>query len=100
MKSRGYLIHPDSNFYLLLKQIEMCFVKHADSQNAFDNTIEQFFNDNYIVLFPCNIHKEKIVEYIFTSYVTMRMRQHAYFSNQKPKSTIKVKKKLAKLTPK
>ncbi|XP_022167049.1 uncharacterized protein LOC111031433 [Myzus persicae] len=100
LKSRGYLTHPDSNFFMLLKLIEKCFVKHKDSQNVFDDTVEEFFNNNYLVPFPCAIHKEDMVEFIFTSYIAMRMRQYAYMTNHKTKSTNKVKKKIAKLVSK
>lgn len=96
LKSRGYLTHPDSNFFMLLKQIDKCFVKHKDSQNAFDDTVEEFFNNNYLVSFPCAIHKEDMVKFIFTSYIAMRMRQYANMANHKTKSTDKVKKKIAK----
>lgn len=74
LKSRGYLIHPENNFYLLVRNIEMSFVKFADSQNVFEETIEDFFNVNFIIPFPCDKHKTEVVEYIFTSYIIMRMR--------------------------
>jgi len=93
LKSRSYLTHPDSNFFKFLKQIEKCFVKHKDSQNIFDDTVDEFFNNNYLVPFPCAIHKEDMVEFIFTSYIAMRMRQYAYMTNHETKSTNKVKKK-------
>lgn len=97
LKSRGYLIHPESNFYLLIRLIEMSFVKYANSQNVFEETIDDFFDKNYVIPFPCDKHKSEVVEYIFTSYITMRMRQHTYYNNHKEKSKNKVKKKLSKL---
>lgn len=48
--------------------MEKCFVKHKDSQNVLDDTVEEFFNNNYLVPFPCAIHKQDMVEFIFTSY--------------------------------
>lgn len=47
----------------------MSFVKFADSQNVFEETIEDFFNVNFIIPFPCNKHKTEVVEYIFTTYI-------------------------------
>jgi len=74
-KSKGFLIHPDSNFFILVRLIETSFAINANSLNVFDDTVEHFFNNNYTIPFPCNEHKSDIIEYIFTSYLTMRMRQ-------------------------
>lgn len=82
IKSYGYLTHPDHSLFILLRQIEKSFLKHCNSQNVFEDTIEDFFNDNYLIPFPCDEHKVEMVQYIFTSYKTMRMRQHTYLSNQ------------------
>uniref|UniRef100_A0A2S2NM34 Uncharacterized protein n=1 Tax=Schizaphis graminum TaxID=13262 RepID=A0A2S2NM34_SCHGA len=100
IKSYGYLTHPDHSFFILLKQIEKSFLKHCNSQNVFEDTIEDFFNDNHIIPFPCNVHKGEMVQYIFTSYITMRMRQHTYLSNQQNKGSNRLKKKLSKLVTK
>lgn len=97
LKSKGFLTHPDNNFFILIRQIEMSFSKHANSQNVFEDTIDDFFKCNYLIPFPCTEHKNYMVEYIFTTYITMRMRQHTYFSNHQLKSKNKVKKKLSKL---
>lgn len=99
LKSRGYLIQPDSGFYILLRQIEDSFALNAQRPNAFDDTIDHFFNKNYLVPFPCNEHKHEIIQFIFVSYLTMRMRQFTWMSNKQSKSTNKVKKKLSKLVP-
>lgn len=100
LKSRGYLTHPDSNFYVLLRSIESSFMKHANSAHVFDDTVEDFISNNYIVPFPCNVHKEKVILDILISYITMRMRQHSYMTNKKLKSQNKIKKKLSKLVSK
>ena len=100
LKSRGYLTHPDSHFYVLLRSIESSFMKHANSAYVFDDTVEDFISNNYIVPFPCNVHKEKVELDILISYITMRMRQHSYMTNKKLKSPNIIKKKLSKLVSK
>lgn len=97
LKSRGFLTHPDNNFYILIRQIEISFSIHAQSPNVFEDTVDHFFSNNYIIPFPCNVHKEEVIEYIFTSYLTMRMRQFTYQSNKDKKPLNKIKKKLSKL---
>lgn len=98
LKSQGYLTHPDSSIFILVKCIEKSFQTNATSPNAFDDTVEHFFENNYIIPFPCNDHKSEIVEYVFISYLTMRMRQYTFMNNKEQKSTNKIKKKLSKLT--
>lgn len=99
LKSRGYLTQPDSGFYILLREIENSFELNAQSPNVFDDTIDHFFNKNYLIPFPCDEHKHEIVQFIFVSYLTMRMRQFTWMNNKQTKSTNKVKKKLSKLVP-
>ena len=98
LKSKGFLIHQDSNFFILVRLIETSFAINANSPNVFDDTVEHFFNNNYTIPFPCNEHKSDIIEYIFTSYLTMRMRQFTFMHNKEKKTTNKVKKKLSKLS--
>ena len=98
LKSKGFLTYPDGNFFMIIRLIETSFEIHAKSPNVFDDTVEHFFNNNYIIPFPCNEHKTEIVEYIFTSYLTMRMRQFTFMNNKEKKSENKVKKKLSKLS--
>jgi len=50
LKSRGYLTHPDSNFYVLLRRIESSFMKHANSAHVFDVSVEDFISNNTISL--------------------------------------------------
>lgn len=85
LKSKGFLTYPDGNFFMLIRLIETSFQIHAKSPNVFDDTVEHFFNNNYIIPFPCNDHKTEIVEYIFTSYLTMRMRQFTFMNNKEKK---------------
>jgi len=46
---------------MLLKQIEKCFVKNKDIQDVFDGPVEEYFNNNYLVFFSCEIHNEDMV---------------------------------------
>jgi len=98
LKSKGFLIHPDSIFFILVRLIETSFAINANSPNVFDDTVEHFFNNNDTIPFPCYEHKSDIIEYIFTSYLTMRMRQFTFMHNKEKKTTNKVKKKLSKLS--
>jgi hypothetical protein len=98
LKSKGFLTYPDEHCFMLIKLIETSFEIHTKSPNVFDDTVEHIFNNNYIIPFPCNDHKTDIVEYIFTSYLIMRMRQFKFMNNKEKKSENKVKKKLSKLS--
>jgi len=61
MKSRGFLINPDQNLYQILKLLESCFAQHANSENAFEQTFEEFFKMNHLQLkFPCTEHKSQV----------------------------------------
>jgi len=55
---------------------------------VFDETVD-FFANNFIAPFPCNLHIEKIDLHILESYITMRMRQHFYLSNKSGNRTKK-----------
>jgi len=73
-------------------------MKHAESSSPFDDTHEQFFQaENIIITFPCNLHKTEIITDIFIMYITMRMRQYSYTKNQEAKKLNKTKKKISKL---
>lgn len=96
-KTRGYLTHPDRNLYLILKRLETCFSKHANSCDVFENTYNEFFSLNIGLKFPCLEHQTDILTNIFSYYITMRMRQYSYLVNQNTKKQCKTKKKLSKL---
>lgn len=64
LKSKGFLIYPDSNFFILVRLIETSFAINANSPNAFDDTVEHFFNNNYTIPFPCNEHKSVTLIYL------------------------------------
>jgi len=85
LKTRVFLIHPNKNVYMLTKLIEMCFEKHAESPNVFEDTYEEFFSKNIRLTFPCSEHKSDVLTNIFNMYIVMRMRQFTYSTNQQNK---------------
>lgn len=97
VKSRGYLTHPNTNLFKLLKSLEISFEKFADSPTVFEDTYEDFFSKNVNINFPCIEHQTDIITDICTYYLIMRMRQYSYQLNQNNKKQNKVKKKLSKL---
>lgn len=99
VKSRGFLTNPVQNLFNILKLLESCSVKHARSQNVFEDTFEEFFKINNLkLIFPCPDHKPRVMSDLFTYYMTMRMRQYTYIINQENKKNNRSKKKLLKLT--
>ncbi|XP_050063683.1 uncharacterized protein LOC126552788 [Aphis gossypii] len=96
-KSRGYLTHPDSNLFNILKSLEHSFNKFADELNVFDKTCEDFFKNNVHITFPCVDHRTSMLTDITVYYLVMRMRQYSYIENQNNKKLNKTKKKLSKL---
>lgn len=99
MKTKGFLTYPNSNLYIIIKHIEECFAIHANSNDVFEKTFEEFFKKNINLKFPCTIrqHQTDMLTNIFSYYITMRMRQYSYMQNQANKKLNKTKKKLSKL---
>ncbi|KAL4088985.1 hypothetical protein QTP88_024063 [Uroleucon formosanum] len=56
LKSRGYLTHPNQNVFLILRSLELSFVKHAGSINVFNETLSDFLSTNNPLTFECNVH--------------------------------------------
>lgn len=57
---------------------------------AFNDAVERFFNNNYIILsFLCNEH---IVDFIFTFFLAARMRQFVCTENKPKKRKNQIKK--------
>jgi len=96
-KNKGYLTHPDSNLFNILKSLENSFTKFADELNVFDKTCEDFFKNNVHVTFPCVEHRTSMLTDICVYYLVMRMRQYSYMANQNNKKLNKTKKKISKL---
>jgi len=97
LKSRGYLTHPNNNLFQMLKNLELCFTLHANSNNVFEETLDDFFNKFTNLTFPCTEHQTEILTDICSSFVIMRMRQCTYIKNNLDKKQNKTKKKLSKL---
>ncbi|KAL4131520.1 hypothetical protein QTP88_008815 [Uroleucon formosanum] len=58
VKSRGYLTHPNTNLFILLKALEISFEKFADSLTVFEDTYyEDYFSKNVNINFPCVEHQ-------------------------------------------
>lgn len=75
----------------------LCFSKHPNSPDVFENTYNEFYLVSTNLKFPCPNHKNDISD-IFTTYIVMRMRQYTYSENQKTKKINRMKKKISKLT--
>jgi len=96
-KSRGYLTHPNSNLFKIIKTLELSFFKFKDSSNVFEETLEDFLKAKIFFEFNCQEHKKTILLDILSHYIIMRMRQYTYMINQNSKKLNKTKKKLSKL---
>jgi len=84
-KSRGYLSHPNSNLFIIIKSLELSFTKFKDSPDVFEEAFEDFFKKKISFKFSCEEHKQTvlsdIIYYIYTYYIIMRMRQYTYIQN-------------------
>jgi len=96
-KSRGYLSHPNSNLFRIIKSLELSFTKFKDSQNVFEEAFEDFLKKKISFRFDCEEHKQTVLSDIYTHYLIMRMRQYTYIQNQNNKKLNTTKKKLSKL---
>jgi len=81
----------------MLRNLEECFQKHADSIHVFENTYEEFLTAYTKLNFPCTIHETEILTDKCSTFIIMRMRQFTYIKNQMSKKKNKTKKKLSKL---
>eukprot|EP00102_Acyrthosiphon_pisum_P018686 XP_016655896.1 PREDICTED: uncharacterized protein LOC107882274 [Acyrthosiphon pisum] len=95
LKSRGGLIYPNEFIFRLLVAVVNSFVKHCENNIVFLLTIDDFFNNNKSIDFPCNIHKKEVLSHIVSNFIIMRMRQYSLINNKnKPKMNAKKKKLL------
>lgn len=99
MKSRGGLTYPNDLIFGLLTAVEKSFVKHCKDNDVFLLTIDDFFNNNKFVNFPCIQHKTDILTTIISNFIIMRMRQYSLITNKNTPKVNAKKKKLAKLVP-
>ena len=89
----GLKSHPNKNLFLILRSLELSFVKHAGSIDVFNETLSYFLSTNNPLTFECYVHQTDILTDICSTFVIMRMRQYTYYI----KKLNKTKKKLSKL---
>jgi len=98
LKTRGYLIYPNHNFFKLITAIEEGYAKYCTDPDVFNKTIDHVLEEHSDLLtFPCNDHKTEIMTNIFQYYITMRMKQFTLSQNKQLKKKSYKKKKLSKL---
>lgn len=96
LKSRGFLIHSNINFFLLLREVEGYFSKHVSSPNVYEETVNEMLN-NYKFSFPCTEHGSELLSYAITYYLRLRMRQYSQQINKDAKKNKCHKKKASKI---
>lgn len=97
MKSRGGLIHANSQFFNLIRYVETCFARYASRSNVFECILEEILS-SYDFTFACTEHASQILSYAIVYYINLRMRQNADQENLKMTKKFVVKKKLSKFT--
>jgi len=90
LKLKGYLTHPNQNLFLILRSLELSFVKHADSSDVFNETLSDFLSTINTLTFECNVHQTDMLTDICSTFVIMRMRQYTYIKNQMNKKQNKI----------
>lgn len=68
-------------------------MKHAESNNVFEETFEGVIQNPAKLKWQYVEHKSKVLTDIYVHYITMRMRHHSYTKNQEGKKINKTKKK-------
>jgi len=92
LKTRGYLIYPNHNFFKLITAIEEGYAKYCTDPDVFNKTIDHVLEEHSDLLtFPCNDHKTEIMT-IFQYYITMRMKQFTLSQNKQLKKKVTRKK--------
>jgi len=80
-------MYPNEFIFGLLTAVEKSFGKHCKDNDVFLLTLDDFFNNNKFINFPCIQHKTAILTTIISNFIIMRMRQYSLITN---KNTIKV----------
>lgn len=108
LKSRGFLNHPNSAMFHLLKSLEIILMKHINSVNVYEETLNEFF-ENQILLkeffetqishlyFPCENHRLEVISQAMYFYICMRLRQYQKQEEHNLKKLSSESRKLAKL---
>lgn len=101
IKTRGGLIHANSNLYNLFHTTETIFAHHIESKRL-DIYVATIFDvmDTYKFSFPCEFHKEKIMSYCLHYYTTMKIRQWAKIESHDTLKQSREKKKIGKANQK
>lgn len=95
LKTRGYLVYPNHNFFKLISAIEEGYVKHCTDPDVFNKTIDHVLEEyGDLLTFPCSNRKTEILTNIY--YITMRMKNY-FISKQRIKKENLQEKKLSKL---
>jgi hypothetical protein len=86
LKTRGYLIYPNHNFFKLISAIEEGYVKHSTASDVFNKAIDYVLEEHGDLLtFPCSDHKTEIMTNIFQYHIIMRMKQFTMSQNKQLK---------------
>jgi len=91
LKSKGKLIHPNHNMFIMFTCLEECFSANANSGEVFEKTVDCFLN-KYEIKFSCELHGLDLITTIITYYIQMRKRQYTKIisiSNHKTCSNLK-----------
>lgn len=94
-KTLGRLIQPTTSIFVLLRATEMEFQKHCKKRNAYELTLDNVLDSNWLS-FPCPSHKDDIITKILHYYVALRMRQYCKQQKDKENKTNHLRK-LSKL---
>ena len=97
LKSQGGLIYPNDFVFGLVTAIEKSFVKYCEKKDVFLMTIDDFFDNNKFINFPCVEHKKNVLTFIISNYIIMRMRQYSLMCNKNQIKLNAKNKKFAKL---
>jgi len=97
LKTKGGLIHPNEFVFKILSAVEDSFSKFCDSNDVFELTLNNFFEEYGPIKFPCPDHKTEILKFILSDYIVMRMRQYTLVMNKNQNKNNAKKKKHSKL---
>lgn len=99
LKSRGFLNHPNFTMFNILKSLEIILMKHINSVDVYEDTINDFFDStqNLHFSFPCKNHCFDVLSQAVYYYICMRLRQYQKQEDHNFKKSSAEARKLAKL---
>jgi len=65
-KSRGYLSHPNSNLFTIIKSLVLSFTKFKDSPNVFEGAFEDFLKMKMSFKLNCEEQKQTVLSDIIS----------------------------------